>query len=860
MSQYDNIPLFTRNGTPRALASPLPALPARHIARPRLVQRLLAGQQRLNLLQAPAGFGKSLLLNECAHQAGPGVQVVWLALRGQTLTPDELLGHLASALGREPRAGDARDALEALLNSHGQPLWIVLDDYPRQHTPALDQCLGDLLERDIPALRWWIASRRRPDWNLPRLLLQGDLLELDAAALALDAEELARLAQQQQTPLAADCLTALLESSGGWPAMLSLALRASSPPALESAAPVLQDYLRREILAPLPAPLRQALAILAQLPRCNAELCQHLRSVGRTAFEQLRQMQLLRRLAGDGDWYRPWPVLARLLCDMPDTPAPLHSFLEASQWFAAHGKVREAVQQALAAGHAELAVSLLRGYGQDQMMIEQSAAHLLQWRERLPPGTLQARPHLVLLHTWALIICARLDEAQDCLQDLARFLPAADAQRQRRYLAQYQATLGVLQRQFGLVSARRHCLDALDDLDESAWAQHILCHQALAQQAMAEGDLSGARQHCQNGLRLARQQHNLRFEALLSVEHIHLLALCGNHGHALDYAEQMLSDLDDAGQRGPMTARLRLLRGTLLAARGDAAAAMDCLRQGLDEAEDCQDAYLLFGYQALIACALDRGETENAHRLLLNAERRMQQLQTTEIRYRDVLQLARGELWLAEDEAQKARDDIHAVLLRLQDNVLLAPTGFYDLLPRARLLLARAHLALGDSAKAGYELQGLLEDCHYLGLRGLACECQLELAEALYLQGQQSLAETPLRDAIDDCRHLALRQPLLAMARRGSPWIQRFLPGPPSTAPAEPPRGSNDAPPMEVLSLRELEVLDLIAQGYSNQQIAERLAISLHTVKTHARRINIKLEVERRTQAVARAKSLGLLR
>ncbi|MNW11419.1 Transcriptional regulatory protein LiaR [compost metagenome] len=54
-------------------------------------------------------------------------------------------------------------------------------------------------------------------------------------------------------------------------------------------------------------------------------------------------------------------------------------------------------------------------------------------------------------------------------------------------------------------------------------------------------------------------------------------------------------------------------------------------------------------------------------------------------------------------------------------------------------------------------------------------------------------------------------------------------------------------------------MLELIAQGCSNQQISERLFISLHTVKTHARHINSKLGVERRTQAVAKAKALGLL-
>ena len=67
------------------------------------------------------------------------------------------------------------------------------------------------------------------------------------------------------------------------------------------------------------------------------------------------------------------------------------------------------------------------------------------------------------------------------------------------------------------------------------------------------------------------------------------------------------------------------------------------------------------------------------------------------------------------------------------------------------------------------------------------------------------------------------------------------------------------SPNHETLSGRELAVLQLIAQGCSNQEISNQLFISLHTVKTHASHINSKLGVERRTQAVARAKSMGLL-
>jgi ATP/maltotriose-dependent transcriptional regulator MalT len=61
------------------------------------------------------------------------------------------------------------------------------------------------------------------------------------------------------------------------------------------------------------------------------------------------------------------------------------------------------------------------------------------------------------------------------------------------------------------------------------------------------------------------------------------------------------------------------------------------------------------------------------------------------------------------------------------------------------------------------------------------------------------------------------------------------------------------------LSTRELEVLQLIAEGLSNQQIAGRLFVSLNTIKTHTSNLFLKMEVERRTQAIEMAKRLGLI-
>ncbi|MGV8448782.1 ATP-binding protein, partial [Pseudomonas aeruginosa] len=152
-----------------------------HLPRPRLHQPLLRGECRLRLLCAPAGSGKTVLLGECARRAPPGVQVVWLALGGEALDPATFRRRLAGALGL---AEDSDEAQLCRRLRNASALWLLLDDYPRHPDPALDACLDRLLSAASPRVGWWLASRRRPQCNLARLLLEGELLEVDGGLLA----------------------------------------------------------------------------------------------------------------------------------------------------------------------------------------------------------------------------------------------------------------------------------------------------------------------------------------------------------------------------------------------------------------------------------------------------------------------------------------------------------------------------------------------------------------------------------------------------------------------------------------------------------------------------------------------------
>ena len=126
---------------------------------------------------------------------------------------------------------------------------------------------------------------------------------------------------------------------------------------------------------------------------------------------------------------------------------------------------------------------------------------------------------------------------------------------------------------------------------------------------------------------------------------------------------------------------------------------------------------------------------ERAQQLLRKAERQMQWLKVPEVRYREALLHVQGVLWLYQDEPARALDCFHQVLQNLQRFALVAPSGFYDLPLRARLCIAQAELRLGRVDAATATLQGLERECRESARRGLACECQLALAEAKLLGG-----------------------------------------------------------------------------------------------------------------------------
>ena len=195
----------------------------------------------------------------------------------------------------------------------------------------------------------------------------------------------------------------------------------------------------------------------------------------------------------------------------------------------------------------------------------------------------------------------------------------------------------------------------------------------------------------------------------------------------------------------------------------------------------------------------------------------------------------------------------------------------------ARVLMARyksdrversIHEAMGllerllKAAEEGGRMGSVIE---ILVLQALAHEAQGDIPAALApLERALTLAEPEgyVRIFVDEGMPMA-RLLYEALSQGVEPdYIRRLLAAFPVAEPEQtassPTRGSKSEL-VEPLSERELEVLQLIAEGLTNQEVASRLYLSLHTVKVHTRNIFTKLAVKNRAQAVARGRALGIL-
>ncbi|MBB2497108.1 LuxR C-terminal-related transcriptional regulator [Aquipseudomonas ullengensis] len=799
----------------------VPVLPAIYLSRQRLIDAL-AGEQRLSLLCAPAGYGKSTLLCDWLSQRRESTRVVWLSLAGRPFSLGELSAALASALGLAPQSTACE--LLAFIGKSTETIQIILDDWPDETPSDLDAWIEQLLALPANTLQLRVSCRRRPNWNLPRLALEGELLELGAAELAFSLEEFEGLVTLLVPDIDVDARAELWLKTLGWGAGIRLLL---SPAAVGGRieagySPLLREYLEHELLLRLSVQEREILHGVAHLPKVSVELCDQLwdEQGGGFLFKRLLQCQaFLFPIAPQKLWFRMLPAVAQALQDGLSGAALNHLRLRSCRVLSASGHLDEAIEQALSAGQAEVAANYMERLQLSWLLTDQHLSRLLGWMEQLPPQLLESTLRLISLCARALLVSGRLDEAENCLKRFAYFLPQPEPQKNHRLLANWQALLGGLQAHRGNAEAARlQCREAIDQLAAQDWLSRMLCYSTLARVAMVAGDLPEAGQLLHEATELARRQGSLDVEVLINTDRFRLMILQGDLSLAEALLQEDLQRVANTGsQRNPLLGRLLFMQGELLVLLGRQDEGEQVLQAGLQQVRDCSAPFILHGYLMLAEVAARKGQFELARLRMHEGERRMHCGNIDEACYASAIALQHMRVLAFQHCWVQVLPIARTLEERLQGvRPCLSPLQVPSLAQCNQLLLAQAEYHTGDIELAVQRLWRLLEQCELLGFVALAGEVRQVMAR---IDGKAAAADVAAGSVL--------------------------VPDGPSV------QGG--------LTPREIAVLKLLAQGMSIREVSSSLFISVNTVKTHAKNINVKLGACRRTQAINSAKAMGVL-
>ena len=886
-----------------------PARP-RMVPRPHLMERLTAGMRsKLILTVAPAGYGKTTLLSAWhADPNRPPWPFAWVSLDSGDNDPARFwtyvitalnmlhagVGETALALLRSPQPPPVESVLTSLLNALtpvSVETVLVLDDYHMIEAQPIHDALTYLLEHLPPHLHLIIASRVDPLLPLARLRGRGALTELRITDLRFTFEEAtAFLTELMALQLEPSEVAALEARTEGWIVGLHLAALsmqgrddlAGFITSFTGSSRYLIDYLAEEVLSRQPEDVQHFLLHTSILDRLSNSLCDTVRgkddSQALLAFVERANLFLI-PLDDERQWYRYHHLFTEVLRNRMQQAEPgllpeLHR--RASLWYKQHEMLAEAVQHALAGPDVERAADLIELRG--MVYAQRGQAHMvLGWLNTLPDELVRAHPMLCIIHALVLMLSHQLEAAEARLQDAERSVQLDTPEEQVRLIMGWVAAIRATFDIFSGNLARNVALSqqALDLLPETEVIMRAGALVGAARAFLVSGDVTPATERLVREVAAARSSGNLvsilRGRTLLARLHM----LQGKLHQAATTFEEMAQGIPGQGE-------LRVLvsgpsyyfgLGDLLREWNNLDAAERLLIQGMELVSGLpvvEAEVVTRGYMALARLQQARGEYRKARAILdtfAQVAHRCRFVPSLVAR-RDAVQaqveLAQGNrasaIYWADTSGLSANDALSYP--REQEYLALArvritqgrenPAGPF--LSEALVLLER----LREDAEAKMRMHSEIE---ILILRSLALQAQGDRTGALTALGRALMLAEPegyIRLIIDEGAPMAalLRQ---AYTHKIAPtYIATLLQaGSEPLATGFPLQRSS--PLIEPLTEREREVLGLLMDGASNDEIAHRLVISLNTVKKHVFNICSKLGVQSRTQAVVRAKALELL-
>ena len=873
------------------------------IKRSRLVKQMDEGfARKLTLVSAPAGFGKTALLVDWVHTQK--IPVAWLSVDKSDNDPLHFLTYVILGL-QTFKAGTGRAAL-TMLQSPQPPaiesilinlindvidiptdMALVLDDYHLVDAKPIHDMIAFLLANLPEQLHLIIATRSDPPLPLlARLRSQNQLSELRAADLSFSADETAHLFNQSlKLRLSTDDIQMLETRTEGWIAGLQLAalsLQGRKDPSgfiksFKGDNRYIADYLAEEVLNRQPEHLRNFLLHTSILGRLCGPLCD-------TVTQQDNSQQMLNTLEkanlfvipldDERCWYRYHQLFAdlleqRLRRKQIDLLPELHR--RASQWFSKSGFKNEAVDHAFFAQDYAGAVQLIEEIAESDWDRARES-RLLKWFKKLPDEKIDANPKLCIFYARELFKSGYLDDSEKRLQAAEQMLESTSLSDLNK-----KGLLGRIAVIRAYVSTRTGDLSRTIYLSSQALKllpQRDLNWRSVAATMLGFGYGSGklveAQQAFSEAMQISKAAGNVYYHIFSGSCLGSIVFKRGKLKEAKDISRNLLrlaveNGIEQTGIVGSLYGNL----GMISCEWNEMKEGIRLLNKGIELSELGRDPVILATCQVgLLRALMYRMDFAGAFKLMEDINERAGNFTlppwiTNAISALNVFfWLGSGNLnaalqWVQErglgidDEPDGAReleyialahilvtqhklDEADRLLLRLIDDARAGDRVY--MMVEMRMMRVMIFKARQQTAAALAELKLALSLAEPGGLIMIFVSKGKPVAELL-----EEICAVKKRDH-DDTKagfSLSYAKKIWSVFKAGtSPKIEGL---------------------MDPISERELEVLYLIAAGLSNREIADKLFISLNTVKTHTKNINSKLGVNSRIKAVARAKELGLL-
>ena len=900
----------------------IPPLRPSLVPRPRLVQSLndgLHAGRGLTLVSAPAGFGKTTLLIDWLGQTD--VPAAWLSVDDSDNDLPRFMSYLAAAFRQvdedlgSPLLSASRSAqrpaieksLTALLNRialRSGPLILVLDDYHLLTDPTTLEVMESLLHHRPSQLRLVLTTREDPDLPLARLRARDQLTELRARDLRFTQDETeAFLRDVMGLNLSKADAAALEDRTEGWVVGLQLAALSMQKHAdvesfiadFSGSHRHILEFLTDEVLQRQSEAVRTFLLQTSVLDRLSGPLCDAV--TGRTGGEaQLAQLEAANLFVVPLDeerrWYRYHHLFGDLLRNQltrlhPEWKPDLHR--RASRWFEETGDIHAAVEHALQSSDPSQIARLIEQHTLPRLY-QGEVTRVVAWFDRLPRTILEPAPMLSIFRAWALVLVqrgARLEEVEQALQAADLALDQANADEAlRERVAGHTAAIRAFQLRMpalkerkpeGLIAASQEALRRVPPEEKGIRSTAAL---NMGYGYLAQADLESAGLAFGQTLEDGLAGKNFYAAIYGPTNLIICTILEGRLREALKMCEANIERFNRvvAGQYFPPIGALYILKGNLQLEFGQLEGAEQALTEGLDLVRWIGEAIApKKGHAGMARLRAIQGDLPAVIEITrtLGATWPEGSLYAEALRHRLSLRhwpedpgvQREASAWLV--QADVPFDQLAAIA-----GVDPLSSSIFEYQINAAHVLA--HLAKGNPGPLPVEsAQAALKQAHAFaashGFVGWVVEIALartllELAEGRTREALETL-EAALRAAaptgllrvfldegdwlealLRELRSRSTDQPLLAYANRLLDGLRH-----------EPPTAEPGGERERLLSPRELEVLRCLAQGLSYEDTGRHLFLSLNTIQFHVKNIYGKLQVNKRAQAVERARHLQLI-